>query len=139
MKQLLKNQKGMTLIELLAVIVILAIVAAIAVPAIGNIIENSRIKAVKADTVNILNAANLYFIDNNSADTATFTDETEGLKDYLESNGAFTEFTVTNSNPDKLSGSATAGGKTITFSGATVDNIDVESPDSVDGIVTITP
>ena len=43
MKQILKNEKGLTLIELLAVIVILAIVAAIAVPAIGNIIENSRL------------------------------------------------------------------------------------------------
>lgn len=62
-KKLLKNQKGLTLIELLAVIVILAIVAAIAVPAIGNIIENSRYNAVKADAINVLNAANLYYTD----------------------------------------------------------------------------
>ena len=63
-KKLLKNQKGLTLIELLAVIVILAIIAAIAIPAIGNIIENSRYNAVKADAINVLNAANIYFTDN---------------------------------------------------------------------------
>ena len=46
MKKQLNNEKGLTLIELLAVIVILAIIAAIAVPAIGNIINNSKDKAV---------------------------------------------------------------------------------------------
>ncbi|WP_391202204.1 prepilin-type N-terminal cleavage/methylation domain-containing protein [Psychrobacillus sp. L4] len=57
--KILKNQKGLTLIELLAVIVILAIVAAIAVPAIGNVIANSRDKAVLADTATILSGAKL--------------------------------------------------------------------------------
>lgn len=55
-KKLLKNEKGLTLIELLAVIVILAIISAIAVPAIGNIIENTRYNSAKADAVNVLNA-----------------------------------------------------------------------------------
>ena len=139
MKHLLKNEKGLTLIELLAVIVILAIVAAIAVPSIGNIIENSRIKAVKADAANILNAANLYFIDNNSGDKATFTNDpkTEGLDDYLESQGDFTEFTVTNSNPDTIAGTAKAGGKTITFTAATLEDINVDSADEVTGHVGI--
>jgi len=66
-KKLLKNQKGLTLIELLAVIVILAIVAAIAVPAIGNIIQNSKYNAIKADAINVLNAANLYYTDTTSS------------------------------------------------------------------------
>ncbi|HWL13758.1 MAG TPA: prepilin-type N-terminal cleavage/methylation domain-containing protein, partial [Ureibacillus sp.] len=57
MNKRIKNEKGLTLIELLAVIVILAIVAAIAVPAIGNIIENSKIKALKSDAANIISAA----------------------------------------------------------------------------------
>ena len=42
----LNNEKGLTLVELLAVIVILGIIAAIAVPSIGGIIQNSREKAV---------------------------------------------------------------------------------------------
>lgn len=60
MQKRLKNEKGMTLIELLAVIVILAIIAAIAIPAIGNIIDNSRIDAAKSDALNVLSAASLY-------------------------------------------------------------------------------
>lgn len=62
MKKLLKkrlNQKGLTLIELLAVIVILAIVAAIAIPAIANLIQNQRDKAVLADASSIISAAKL--------------------------------------------------------------------------------
>ena len=58
-RKLLKNQKGLTLIELLAVIVILAIVAAIAVPAVGNIINNSRDKAILSEASSILAGAKL--------------------------------------------------------------------------------
>ncbi|RIV13331.1 prepilin-type N-terminal cleavage/methylation domain-containing protein, partial [Priestia flexa] len=46
MKKFLKNEKGLTLIELLAVIVILGIIAAIAIPSIGGIIQKSREDAV---------------------------------------------------------------------------------------------
>ncbi len=60
----LGNEKGMTLIELLAVIVIIAIIAAIAIPAIGNLIDNSRINALKADGHNALSAASIYFAEN---------------------------------------------------------------------------
>ena len=59
MKQLRKNEKGLTLIELLAVIVILGIVAAIAIPAIGNIIDDSKDDVHNANALMILNAARL--------------------------------------------------------------------------------
>jgi type IV pilus assembly protein PilA len=60
LKRLIKNEKGLTLIELLAVIVILGIIAAIAIPSIGGLINKTREDAVKADAVQLLNAAKLY-------------------------------------------------------------------------------
>ena len=62
-KKLMKNQKGMTLIELLAVIVIIAIIALIAIPAIGNIINNSKDKALLADASTIISGAKVAFAD----------------------------------------------------------------------------
>ena len=59
MKKFLKNQKGLTLVELLAVIVILGIIAAIAVPAIANIIDNSRKDAQFANAEALYDAARL--------------------------------------------------------------------------------
>ncbi|ANU23599.1 prepilin-type N-terminal cleavage/methylation domain-containing protein [Planococcus donghaensis] len=67
LQQKLNNEKGMTLIELLAVIVIIAIIAAIAIPAIGNIIENSRVGAMKSDALNAITAAGVYYADNPAA------------------------------------------------------------------------
>ncbi|MFP3323723.1 prepilin-type N-terminal cleavage/methylation domain-containing protein [Planococcus sp. SIMBA_160] len=85
----LKDQKGMTLIELLAVIVIIAIIAAIAIPAIGNIIENSRAGAIKSDALSALAAANLYYADNPEITTAVTIDTlTDG---YLEDAGTFVD------------------------------------------------
>ena len=55
----LKNEKGLTLIELLAVVVVLAIIAAIAIPAIGSIIAKQEDKAVLANASMILAGAKL--------------------------------------------------------------------------------
>lgn len=63
MKKRVKNEKGLTLIELLAVIVILAIIAAIAIPAIGNIISNSRDKAILSESLNIISGAKIAHMD----------------------------------------------------------------------------
>jgi type IV pilus assembly protein PilA len=63
MRQILKNklkeQKGLTLIELLAVIVILGIIAAIAVPSILGIIENSKKDAHVANAQQMINSAKM--------------------------------------------------------------------------------
>lgn len=124
MKKRMKDEKGLTLIELLAVIVILAIIAAIAIPAIGNIIDNSRVKAAKADAVNILNAANMYFTDEGAGKT---TADKEALKTYVDNWGTFkddTEVTVTKGSPNTLTGKATlSSGEIITFNGASIEVI----------------
>ncbi|WP_342745753.1 prepilin-type N-terminal cleavage/methylation domain-containing protein [Chryseomicrobium excrementi] len=127
MKKLLKkrlNQKGLTLIELLAVIVILAIVAAIAIPAIGNVIENSRYDAVKADAANVMNAANLYFTQNSGATTVDVA--TLKSNGFLQSEGKVTAGTVTKATTGNTLETAAlpfSGTKTIEFNAATMAGI----------------
>ena len=73
MTQVLKNRKGVTLVELLAVIVIMGIIAAIAVPAIGGLIDSSRGKAVEGNLVTIEEGARLYSLANPTATTVTLS------------------------------------------------------------------
>lgn len=137
LKKRIKNEKGLSLVELLAVIVILGIVAAIAVPAIGNIIENSRYNSVKADAINVLNAANLYFTDDPTKKTVTVA-ELKTAK-YLESAGAFdksensgvtgtvTKSTAAGGNTLATGGLKYSGDKTVTFTAATIVMINNDS------------
>lgn len=130
------NQKGLTLIELLAVIVILAIVAAIAIPAIGGLINSSEIKAVKSDAIMILNAANL----EKSSGGSDFATASTVSGEYLENIGD--HFTTTNytvlevGNKLTLTTSADieAGGKEISFVNASIDEIDSSNAEGNDAI-----
>lgn len=58
-KNVLRNEKGLTLLELLAVIVILGIIAAIAIPSIGGIMKSTKTKAHYSNALMIIDAAKM--------------------------------------------------------------------------------
>lgn len=106
LKKRIKNEKGLSLVELLAVIVILGIVAAIAVPSIGNIINNQRDKAVLAELSNAISSAKIAYVDGVCKDEGEGTCEEDDL-----------EFTATKFKLTSVSGLKTNNPK-ITFADA---------------------
>lgn len=84
-KSVLGNEKGLTLVELLAVIVILAIIAAIAIPSIGGIINNTKTKAHDANAQIIIDAARFKVVTAQPADsTTTYSMKLLADEGYLE-------------------------------------------------------
>ncbi|WP_069203041.1 prepilin-type N-terminal cleavage/methylation domain-containing protein [Bacillus testis] len=59
LRDTLNNERGLTLIELLAVVVILAIIAAIAIPSIGGLLDNTKKDAHIANAEQMISSARL--------------------------------------------------------------------------------
>ncbi|MGG3888700.1 type II secretion system protein [Metabacillus fastidiosus] len=106
MKKLVKNQRGLTLIELLAVIVILGIIAAIAVPAVNAIMNKSKEDSLVIEARNVVNAAKLYAAAE-KPDTVTLTQADNKLDNYLENKPDEFSIVVTNNNGSYSYGNVT--------------------------------
>ena len=122
LKKRIKNEKGLSLVELLAVIVILGIISAIAVPAIGSIIENTRDKAILSDAAGLLAGAKIAIADGSCGEASNkvitcsntvLTEVFEGVlisTDKVSFNTSTKEYTVTYEelkniqNTDKFTG-----------------------------------
>lgn len=121
----------MTLVELLAVIVILGIVSAIAVPSTVKIIDNAKYSAIRADGMQILNAAKMYTAEN--SDITDVDSTVDGIQinqtvlaSYLDNVSTFNTYEVTigSNNQLTLSGIGTKGNISIKFTNATIHDID---------------
>jgi len=81
--KLIGNQKGLTLIELLAVIIVLGIIMAIAVPSVAGVIERSKVQADRGSWYVIKEAALRYALVTNAANGATVTVVDLATQGYL--------------------------------------------------------
>lgn len=83
--KLLKNKKGFTLVELLAVIVILALIMSIAIISMSGIMQSARYSTMKETGVQIINGVRQEFT-LNSEYSADFINSPTGYDYYFTSN-----------------------------------------------------
>ncbi len=127
----MKNNKGFTLVELLAVIVILAIILAIAIPGIGGIINTAKKGAFESDVKMIIKGIELKELES-TVDT-TVTAPTEGnitAGDYGADATNYTLLCITDMDPITVCASTTSNSKfgtqvatTITKSSVSTDPV----------------
>lgn len=136
LKKRLKDQRGLTLIELLAVIVILGIIAAIAIPSIGNIIDKAKEDAVKADAIQVINAAKMF-----KAESGNIPAKVGDVKDFIEGTTTIDAAATFSADADgaiELNGKGEKDNITVTFAKATVKIIDNDDRKKDDDGVAVT-
>ncbi|WP_317644389.1 Tfp assembly type protein [Sporosarcina sp. GW1-11] len=112
-------------------------------PAIGNIITNSKVSALKADGQNAISAANIYFAESKEPDTSITIDELQE-DGYLDDIGGLSgDGTVNKGTGDvtaiTISATATNGNISVEFNDAS--NADINAADNkagLEGKVTVT-
>jgi type IV pilus assembly protein PilA len=99
---MLKNKKGFTLVELLAVIVILAIILAIAVPSISGMITNAKKSAFEDDVKMIITGIEYQTLEASVDGTVTAPavgDILANLDDYGANPSDYTAASITSLDP----------------------------------------
>jgi type IV pilus assembly protein PilA len=115
----IRNKKGLTLIELLAVVLIIGIIAAIAVPAVSNAIEKSKRNADMSTQALVKEAATRYVLDNPTATTVTVVDlQSGGYLNTVKFNDT-TKHAVVSVTLTTKTGTNTGGNTIVTLVGAT--------------------
>lgn len=107
------KQKGFTLVEVLAVIGILAILAVITYPIIDDVITGSREKSFKASVEELVNAAEVDYIENGRSGEIPYTLTTS------------TTFACSGCTALDYQGEIKKGSGTITLTDGKVSDIDI--------------
>lgn len=105
------NNKGFTLIEVIAVVVILTVIGAIMMPTVGKLIEDNKEDNYEAMKQSILSAAKIYISDNkyelsigSSCTSNTGTKTVSGTSVGVSSEGKLYITTLVNSGDLKANG-----------------------------------
>jgi prepilin-type N-terminal cleavage/methylation domain-containing protein len=116
---MLKNKKGFTLVELLAVIVILAIILAIAVPGISSMIESSKESSFESDVKMLIVGIEYDILEAQTLGTAgpavhvvgSGADHTAEVANYGGDPANYSYFEITSINPVTVSVTAVGNSK----------------------------
>ncbi len=130
---MLKNKKGFTLVELLAVIVILAIILAIAVPGITGIINSAKKGSFESDVKMIITGIEYQVLGSSIDPTVTVPvvgDILSNLDDYGADPANYTAASITSMDPITVSitSSSTSEFGAWTTVGATKASVTVTVP-----------
>lgn len=85
-RQVVRNNRGFTLIEILIVVAIIGVLAAIAVPNVTRALQTAKQNADAANIALLENAVNMYFID-----TGNWPEEGPGFQTVLVDSGYLKE------------------------------------------------
>ena len=126
--KLFKNKKGITLVELLAVLVILGIIAAIAVPTVNTLISNTRDRANAESANSYVQAARLYALEN-PGETSIVNVTNGALNAYVSTTVEFLDsagapVVVTFNLEDGAISSITFTGNTVFVLGTELEDVD---------------